>query len=102
MKKVLGITNDLSQALQKKDQDLSNAMNLVEISNERLQKLRGNGWHAILTNTCEFCVKHEIDVPDVESIFVVQGRQRRRVGRITHLHHFKVELFNAVIDTQFQ
>ena len=36
MKKVLGITNDLSQALQKKDQDIVNTMNLVNICKGRL------------------------------------------------------------------
>jgi hypothetical protein len=32
MKSVLGITNELSQALQRKDQDILNAMKLVEVS----------------------------------------------------------------------
>ena len=43
MKTVLGISNELSQALQKKDQDIVNAMSLVKVSKERLQKLRDNG-----------------------------------------------------------
>jgi predicted ATP-dependent protease len=32
MRNVLGITNELSQALQQKDQDILNTMKLVEIS----------------------------------------------------------------------
>lgn len=40
MKKVLGMLNELSQALQRKDQDIVNAMNLINITNEQLQTLR--------------------------------------------------------------
>ena len=34
MKTILGVTNELSQTLQKKDQDIVNAMNLVQTSKE--------------------------------------------------------------------
>ncbi|KAL5129921.1 Zinc finger MYM-type protein 1 [Glycine soja] len=43
MKNVLGILNELSQALQRKDQDIINAMNLVNITKLRLQTMRDNG-----------------------------------------------------------
>jgi hypothetical protein len=36
MKSVLGITNELSQALQRKDQDILNAMKFVEVSKQHL------------------------------------------------------------------
>lgn len=35
-------------------------------------------------------------------MLAVHGREKHRVGRITHLHHFKVEIFYAVIDSQLQ
>lgn len=40
IKNVLGISNELSHALQKKDQDILNAMNLVNIRNEQLRIVR--------------------------------------------------------------
>ena len=43
MKNVLGITNELSKALQCKEQDIVNAMTLVKISKERLQMMRDDG-----------------------------------------------------------
>jgi hypothetical protein len=43
MKSVLGITNELSQALQQKDQDILNAMKFVEVSKQRLQVMREDG-----------------------------------------------------------
>jgi hypothetical protein len=39
----LGITNELSQALQRKDQNILNAMKLVEVSKQRLQAMREEG-----------------------------------------------------------
>ncbi|XP_075664911.1 uncharacterized protein LOC142634498 [Castanea sativa] len=40
MKNILGITNELSIALQKKNQDIVNAMTLVKVSKQRLQMMR--------------------------------------------------------------
>lgn len=44
MKNVLGITNELSILLQRKDQDIVNAMKLVKLSKLRIQMLRDDGW----------------------------------------------------------
>ncbi|KAJ9545408.1 hypothetical protein OSB04_025115 [Centaurea solstitialis] len=43
MKTLLGITNELSQALQRKEQDIINAMNLVGVCKKQLQTLRDSG-----------------------------------------------------------
>ena len=43
MKNTLGITTNLSQVLQRKDQDIVNAMNLVNVHNSRLQAMREFG-----------------------------------------------------------
>jgi hypothetical protein len=43
MKSVLGITNELSQALQRNDQDILNAMKSVEVSKQQLQAMREDG-----------------------------------------------------------
>ncbi|KAL7132312.1 hypothetical protein ABFS83_12G065000 [Erythranthe nasuta] len=43
MKNVLTITNELSQALQRKDQDIVNAMRLVQVSKIQIQSFRESG-----------------------------------------------------------
>ena len=43
MKNILGITNELSIALQKKNQDIVNAMDLVKMFKQRLQVMRDDG-----------------------------------------------------------
>ncbi|XP_028109289.1 uncharacterized protein LOC114307990 [Camellia sinensis] len=69
MKIILAITSELSQALQRKDQDIVNAINLVQNSKVRFQKMRESEWTSLLDDILSFCEKHEIDVPQMEDIF---------------------------------
>ncbi|XP_057780184.1 uncharacterized protein LOC130998794 [Salvia miltiorrhiza] len=48
MSTILGYTNDLCLALQRKDQDIVGAMRLVTLTKVVLQKMRENGWEALL------------------------------------------------------
>ena len=48
MRKVLGITNTLSKALQKKDQDIVNAMDNVNLCKVSFKTLRESGWDDLL------------------------------------------------------
>ena len=62
MKEILEITNDLCQALQRKSQDILNAMHLVVTTKALIQKMRENGWNLLLQNVKLFCDKHEIEI----------------------------------------
>jgi len=68
VKSVLGITNELSQALQRKDQDILNAMKLVEVSKQRLQAMREEGWNSLF-EVFVFCVKNNIVVPNMDDLY---------------------------------
>ena len=100
MKTLLGITNELSQALQRKEQDIVNAMNLVGLCKKQLQNLRDNGWDSLLDLVTLFCEKHDIDVCQMDEMFLLPGRSRRKALHITNSHYYRVELFYAVIDLQ--
>lgn len=102
MRSLLGATNELSKALQRKDQDIVNAMNLVKVCKQRLQTMRENGWTSLFDQVCIFCGKHNILVPNMEDAFIPRGRSRRKVQEVTNLHHFQVELLYAIIDMQLQ
>ncbi|GAV61470.1 Dimer_Tnp_hAT domain-containing protein [Cephalotus follicularis] len=95
MRSILAITNELSQALQRKDQDIVNAMTLVKVSKQRLQLFRDE-------EVSLFCTKHHIVILDMDDMFAILGRPRRRVEQMTNLHHYQVELFYSVIDMQLQ
>ncbi|XP_075655011.1 uncharacterized protein LOC142625203 [Castanea sativa] len=63
MKKIMGITNILCQALQQHSQDLLNVMHLVSTTKSLIQKLRDDGWKPLLASDTAFCGQHEIDIP---------------------------------------
>ncbi|XP_050218045.1 uncharacterized protein LOC126668874 [Mercurialis annua] len=97
MLKLLGITNALSLALQQKDQNIVNAMNLIEVLKVKLQNLRDSGWDALIHEVTMFCNKHGIVVPDMEDQFLIPGRSRRARNLVTCYHHHN-EVFLPVID----
>ncbi|XP_042009034.1 zinc finger MYM-type protein 1-like [Salvia splendens] len=102
MKQILGITHELSQVLQKKDQDIVNAMNLVKVAKLRLQIMREKDWDVLLADVSKFCSKYELDVLDMEDEFVARKKGRRRAEKMKNLHYYRVELFCSVIDLQAQ
>ncbi|CAN1136663.1 Zinc finger MYM-type protein 1 [Linum perenne] len=102
MIEVLSITNELSIALQNKDQDIVNAIHLVNVSKRRLQELRDNGWETLFQETIRFCIEESIEVPNSSDIYVRRGKSKRIRERVTCLHHFQVEVFYTVIDMQLQ
>ncbi|XP_052209297.1 uncharacterized protein LOC127812808 [Diospyros lotus] len=99
---ILEISNELSKALQRKDQDIVNAITLVKICKQSLQVMRDNEWDLFLKAMVSFCEKQNIDVPDMDGVFIRRGRSRRNTEEMTNLHHFHVDLFYAIIDMQLQ
>ncbi|KAK9705452.1 hypothetical protein RND81_07G058300 [Saponaria officinalis] len=77
MIQILGITNDLCQALQRKSQDILNAMHLVSNTKILIQKLRDDGWENLLQQVLLFCNNHDIEVPNMEDHYIF-GRGRFR------------------------
>ncbi|XP_042405026.1 zinc finger MYM-type protein 1-like [Zingiber officinale] len=105
MKHVLGISSELSTALQKKDQDIVNAMDLVQVCKHRLQNMREDGWDSFLEKVHYFCQQHYIDCLKMDDMFTrwaPRGRPHRNPLEVTNLHHYRVDLFYGVIDMQLQ
>ncbi|KAK1382349.1 zinc finger MYM-type protein 1-like [Heracleum sosnowskyi] len=101
---IFGITNELNVALQKHDQDIVNAMSMVDITKTSLQKMRDEGWNLHMDKVTSFMVKYGVEVPNMEANYIVPGRRmyRGKSPRITNFHHFRVEVFLSVIDLQLQ
>lgn len=70
MKSVLGITYDLSQILQRNNQDIVDAIKFIELSKQRLQVMRddGDGWNCLF-EVHVFCAKNNILVPNMDDLF---------------------------------
>ena len=95
---ILGYTSDLSDCLQRRDQDILTAMALVRTAKSRIQELRDNGWDAFLQKVTLFCNKHGIQVPIMEDNYVPYGRSTRFARPQTNDDHFRREVFLGVID----
>ncbi|XP_059639301.1 uncharacterized protein LOC132281628 [Cornus florida] len=102
MRAILGVTNELSKALQKKNQDIVNDMSLIKVCKKELQMMRENGWDSLLDQVSSFCEKHGIEVPNMNDTLVTPGRSRRKANEITNLHYYRVQLFYAMLDMQLQ
>jgi glycine cleavage system regulatory protein len=102
MKDVMGITDMLCQALQQKSQDILNAMHLVTTTKTLIQKLRDDGWKTLLKEVTSFCKHQDIEVPDMDACFSSVGRSRRKQKSVTVEHHYRVDIFTAIIDQQLQ
>ncbi|XP_026442093.1 uncharacterized protein LOC113341431 [Papaver somniferum] len=93
MKDILKISNDLSKALQRKDQDIVNATTLVKLSKQRLQKFRDSGWPSFLEEVNSFFHKHGISVIQMDDDYVPPGRSRR-YGQLVRLAEFYPDDFS--------
>ncbi|XP_051144112.1 uncharacterized protein LOC127260421 [Andrographis paniculata] len=105
MLSIFGITNKLNLALQEKEQDIVNAMSMVDVTKKNLQDLRENGWDDFMEKVASFMVKHEVEILDMKGKYVIMGRRCYRGNKspqMTNLHHFRVEVFLSVIDLQLQ
>ncbi|XP_022866731.1 zinc finger MYM-type protein 1-like [Olea europaea var. sylvestris] len=102
MFEILAITHDLSQALQKKDQDIQNAMRLLNLCKCTLQNLRENCWDTLFSRVIEFCIDRHILVSNMKVIVVVKGRPRRVAQQVTYFHRFYIDLYCHVIDSILQ
>ena len=102
MKETFEITEILGQAVQKKSQDIVNAVRLVSTTKQCLQELRSDdGYRQFVDTVIEFCVNHSIDIPDFDQTYILRGgRARHQPDKLTKEHYFRVEIFRATLDTQ--
>jgi hypothetical protein len=99
MIQLLGKTNDLSQCLQKKDQNIVRAVSLIEVTLQKVINFREHGWEDLFEETKAFCLKHNIIVPNMLDTIAARGRSRGRGGQlVTYQHHFHHEIYNVVLD----
>ncbi|CAL1401863.1 unnamed protein product [Linum trigynum] len=99
MKDILSTTDLLCKALQRKSQDIVNAMRAVETTTKLLNQMRNEDWDSLLAKVTMFCQKHDINVPDLSA---PHYESRRRQDGITNEHFYHFDVFNAAIDVQIE
>ncbi|XP_072147817.1 uncharacterized protein [Setaria viridis] len=97
---ILGYTNELSECLQRRDQDILNAISLVNVAKNKMQQLRSDGWDHFLERVTSFCIKHDVEVPAMDGDYVLYGKSARyaRARNQTNDDHFRREVYIDVID----
>jgi hypothetical protein len=102
MQEIFGYTDELSRALQRKDQDIVNAIELVDLTKYHLEGLRSDpGWDDFLLKVTSFCTKHKIKVIDMDGPYYPVGRPRRGFyNKAINFHRFHVDMYVGVIDRQ--
>ncbi|XP_066391970.1 uncharacterized protein [Miscanthus floridulus] len=99
MIELLSMTDILSHALQRKDQDIVEAIHLITDVKDSLQDMRENGWEPLFKKKVKtFCEMNEIEVPDMGKEINVRGTSRRRKQKVTNMHYYHVEIFLVAID----
>ncbi|XP_071678334.1 uncharacterized protein [Lolium perenne] len=95
------------QLLAKQAEDIEREIELGEldtgkVSNTKvlLGKLREDGWESLLKEVQAFCMKHEIEVPDLSRRYVDVRKSRNKHDNTTTLHHYKADVFYVAIDQQ--
>ncbi|XP_042016087.1 zinc finger MYM-type protein 1-like [Salvia splendens] len=102
MKHLLRITNELSIALQKKDQNIIQVISLIQSVKHQLQSFREYGWEDIHDQATKFCELHNISQVDMDEIIPRRGYKKYGAEFITNLQHYRVEIFNQVVDLTIQ
>jgi hypothetical protein len=102
IRQILGISEELGKALQKKTQDIVNAIRLVSSTRVLLEQMRSDeGWEYFFLQVCEFCAEHAIDVPDMKETYILRGgRARRQPDHFTKEQYFRVKIFRVTLDSQ--
>jgi len=101
MNEIFGYTNDLCNALQKREQDIVNAMDLLEFTKVELDVLRKDaGWKEFLKNVTSFCEKHKVKVVDMNGKYNPVQRSAKFYKGATNYHRFHADMFLGVIDRQ--
>ncbi|XP_076887171.1 uncharacterized protein LOC143537248 [Bidens hawaiensis] len=101
MKGVLGRTYTFSQALQKKTQNIHNAMELVSSIKTSLDDYRNTGCVSFLVKVTCFCNKHIIEMSDMKAPYTsTRYRPRKKDLHVTFEHYYRVYVFTSILDKQ--
>nr|XP_020180997.1 uncharacterized protein LOC109766638 [Aegilops tauschii subsp. strangulata] len=71
-----GKSDKKCQSLQRKDQDILNAISCVKSTRNELQELRDNGWDSLLEKAYSFCEEHHIENANMQKQYLQEFDDR--------------------------
>ncbi|TYI89427.1 hypothetical protein E1A91_D03G056100v1 [Gossypium mustelinum] len=96
IKEVLGVTDNLCQALQRRSQDILNVMSLVSTTKDLIQKLRDDGWDELLKNVISFCETWELDFPYMNAQYIMD-RSHNKKEDVTFFKLFDIDKICSLV-----
>jgi Na+-transporting NADH:ubiquinone oxidoreductase subunit NqrF len=75
----LGCTNELSHALQRKNQNIVRAISLIVVAKQNVQHLRDNEYEELLKEVKSFCMNMKISVPNMDDKISTRGKSRHAI-----------------------
>ncbi|XP_071722386.1 uncharacterized protein, partial [Rutidosis leptorrhynchoides] len=84
------------------DQDIVNAISLLDTAKKRLQRMRESGFETLIKVVDAFCKKQDIMIPKLGDIHILRGKSKRRVSEVTNEHYYRVNVLYTVVDMQLQ
>ncbi|XP_057464982.1 uncharacterized protein LOC130754753 [Actinidia eriantha] len=100
MHRIMGITDLLCRALQH-SLDILNAMALISTIKALLQTLRQDSFNTLLMHVGSVCTQYDIEMHMMDARYTkFIGRSCQQRNHITMEHHYRVDIFNAIIDFQ--
>ncbi|TVU02034.1 hypothetical protein EJB05_52498, partial [Eragrostis curvula] len=86
-----------------RDQDIVNAVELIYSTKSELETLRtDDGLEEFLKNVTFFCMKHKIEVVNMDDGYMLVVRSKKFFPNVKNHHRFKVEMFLSIINRQLQ
>ncbi|XP_076960866.1 uncharacterized protein LOC143637336 [Bidens hawaiensis] len=76
MRRILDTTNILSRSLQKKEQDLVNAISLIKSTKRQLESLRLHGFNSFIEEVNYFFEKHELEIVNLKDPYINPKKPR--------------------------
>ncbi|KAL8095934.1 hypothetical protein AgCh_037060 [Apium graveolens] len=102
LKNIVGVSNGLSWALYRNDQDIVNTMNPVNATKRLFKKMKETGWESLLNEVVLFFQKHNVDVIDMSQKYVDPRKKLWMIKDLTNDHHYRVNKFIAILDRQIR
>lgn len=87
---LLSITNSLSRALERKEQNNVDAMSLIVDMKDKLWDVRDNGLVNLFKRVKSFCEKMRFKVPKMDKEENTRGTSTYRRQKVTNMHFYNV------------
>ena len=102
MQDVLGVTDELSLALDRKDLDAGTCVALLQESRKQLQVMRDDGWTPFLNKVGMFCNENDLDMVSMGDKFKQRIWEDSKPTAMTNLDYYHVDFFQKVINSQLE